>query len=203
MCLISCNTFQKHLLSQKEILIFWPQKWIFEISEAIFDSFWHPNMRKRHGEATLKVSKKNLRPSIKNRLDTFVPNVLGINLIPFSWSYDQNWLRETLKIEKKAKNLAKWAFWNNRFLMLTKIILIRKLSLRATKSIYEAKTQVGLDERGQEGEKRVFFYIWTILKRPNGFWKLSKQLEIAETFLYKIRKCGQLLLTFRQQKMSL
>ena len=58
MCLTSCNTFQKHLLSQKENLIFWPQKWIFEISEAIFDSFWHPNMRKRHCKATLKVSKK-------------------------------------------------------------------------------------------------------------------------------------------------
>ena len=57
MCLTSCNTFQKHLLSQKENLIFWPQKWIFEISEAIFDSFWHPNMRKRHCKATLKVSK--------------------------------------------------------------------------------------------------------------------------------------------------
>ena len=118
MCLTSCNTFQKHLLSQKENLIFWPQKWIFEISEAIFDSFWHPNMRKRHGKATLKVSKKILRPSIKNRLDTFVPNVLGINLIPFSWSYDQNWLRETLKTEKKAKTLAKWAFWNNRLQVL-------------------------------------------------------------------------------------
>ena len=25
--------------------------------------------------------------------------------------------------------------------------------------IYEAKTQVGLDETGHEGEKRVFFYI--------------------------------------------
>ena len=105
MCLTSCNTFQKHLLSQKENLIFWPQKWIFEISEAIFDSFWHPNMRKRHCKATLKVSKKILRPSIKNRLDTFVPNVLGINLIPFSWSYDQNWLRETLKTEKRQKLL--------------------------------------------------------------------------------------------------
>ena len=58
MCLISCNTFQKHLLSQKENLIFWLQKWIFEISESIFDSFWHPKMRKRHGKATLKVSKK-------------------------------------------------------------------------------------------------------------------------------------------------
>ena len=120
MCLTRCNTFQKHLLSQRENLIFWPQKWIFEISEAIFDSFWHPNMRKRHGKATLKVSKKNLRPSIKNRLDTFVPNVLGINLIPFSWSYDQNWLRETLKTEKKAKTPPKWAFWNNRLQMLTK-----------------------------------------------------------------------------------
>ena len=119
MCLTSCNTFQKHLLSQKENLIFWPQKWIFEISEAIFDSFWHPNMRKRHCKATLKVSKNFLRPSIKNRLDTFVPNVLGINLIPFSWSYDQNWLRETLKTEKKAKTPAKWAFWNNRLQMLT------------------------------------------------------------------------------------
>ena len=103
MCLTGCNTFQKHLLSQKENLIFWPQKWIFEISEAVFDSFWHPNMRKRHCKATLKVSKKNLRPSIKNQLDPFVPNVLGINLIPFSWSYDQNWLRETLKTEKKQK----------------------------------------------------------------------------------------------------
>ena len=122
MCLISCNTFQKHLLSQKENLIFRPQKWIFEISEAIFDSFWHPNMRKRHGKATLKVSKKILRPSIKNRLDTFVPNVLGINLIPFSWSYDQNWLRETLKTEKKAKMPAKWTFWNNRLHLLTKIL---------------------------------------------------------------------------------
>ena len=58
MCLTSCNTFQKHLLSQKENLIFWPQKWIFEISEAIFDSFWHPSMRKWHCKATLKVSKK-------------------------------------------------------------------------------------------------------------------------------------------------
>ena len=116
MCLISCNTFQKHLLSQKENLIFWPQKWIFEISGAIFDSFWHPNMRKRHCKATLKVSKKILRPSIKNRLDTFVPNVLGINLIPFSWSYDQNWLRETLKTEKKAKTPAKWTFWNIGFI---------------------------------------------------------------------------------------
>ena len=58
MCLISCNTFQKHLLRKKENLIFWLQKWIFEISESIFDSFWHPKMRKRHGKATLKVSKK-------------------------------------------------------------------------------------------------------------------------------------------------
>ena len=123
MCLISCNIFQKHLLSQKENLIFWPQKWIFEISEAIFDSFWHPNMRKRHCKATLKVSKKILRPSIKNRLDTFVPNVPRINLIPFSWSYDQNWLRETLKTEKKAKTPAKWAFWNNRLHLLTKIFM--------------------------------------------------------------------------------
>ena len=119
MCLTSCNTFQKHLLSQKENLIFWPQKWIFEISEAIFDSFWHPNMRKRHCKATLKVSKKILRPSIKNRLDTFVPNVLGINLIPFSWSYDQNWLRETLKTEKTAKTPARSTFWNNRPHLLT------------------------------------------------------------------------------------
>ena len=122
MCLTSCNTFQKHLLSQKENLIFWPQKWIFEISESIFDSFWHPKMRKRHGKATLKVSKKILRPSIKNRLDTFVPNVPRINLIPFSWSYDQNWLRETLKTEKKAKTPARSTFWNNRLHLLTKIL---------------------------------------------------------------------------------
>ena len=120
MCLISCNIFQKHLLSQKENLIFWPQKWIFEISEAVFDSFWHPSMRKWHCKATLKVSKKILRPSIKNRLDTFVPNVLGINLIPFSWSYDQNWLRETLKTEKKAKTPPRSTFWNNRLQVLTK-----------------------------------------------------------------------------------
>ena len=117
MCLISCNTFQKHLLSQRENLIFWPQKWIFEISEAVFDSFWHPSMRKWHCKATLKVSKKILRPSIKNRLDTFVANVLEINLIPFSWSYDQNWLRETLKTEKKAKTPARSTFWNNRLQM--------------------------------------------------------------------------------------
>ena len=120
MCLISCNIFQKHLLSQKENLIFWPQKWIFEISEAVFDSFWHPSMRKWHCKATLKVSKKILRPSIKNRLDTFVPNVPRINLIPFSWSYDQNWLRETLKTEKKAKTPARSTFWNNRLQVLTK-----------------------------------------------------------------------------------
>ena len=120
MCLTSCNTFQKHLLSQKENLIFWPQKWIFEISEAVFDSFWHPSMRKWHCKATLKVSKKILRPSIKNRLDTFVPNVLGINLIPFSWSYDQNWLRETLKTEKRAKTPPRVPFWNNRLHLLTK-----------------------------------------------------------------------------------
>ena len=120
MCLTSCNTFQKHLLSQKENLILWPKKWIFEISEAVFDSFWHPSMRKWHCKATLKVSKKILRPSIKNRLDTFVPNVPRINLIPFSWSYDQNWLRETLKTEKKAKTPPRWAFWNNRLHLLTK-----------------------------------------------------------------------------------
>ena len=101
MCLTSCNTFQNHLLSQKENLIFWPQKWIFEISEAIFDSFWHPNMRKRHSTATSKVSKKLLRPSIENRLGTFLHNVLAISLIPLTWSYDQNWHRETLKTEKK------------------------------------------------------------------------------------------------------
>ena len=136
MCLTSCNTFQKHLLSQKENLIFWPQKWIFEISEAIFDSFWHPNMRKRHGKATLKVSKKILRPSIKNRLDTFVPNVLGINLIPFSWSYDQNWLRETLKTEKKAKTPPRSTFWNNRLQMLTKFFHQNKHTKLSKKHIY-------------------------------------------------------------------
>ena len=103
MCLTSCNAFQNHLLSQKENLIFWPQKWIFEISEAIFDSFWHPNMRKRHSTATLKVSKKILRPSIKNRLDTIVQNVLGINLIPLTWSYDQNWKSERSKPKKRQK----------------------------------------------------------------------------------------------------
>ena len=137
MCLISCNTFQKHLLSQKENLIFWPQKWIFEISEAIFDSFWHPNMRKRHCKATLKVSKKILRPSIKNRLDTFVPNVLGINLIPFSWSYDQNWLRETLKTEKKAKTPAKWAFWNNRLHKLIEYPLLSRYSFQTFRLRHE------------------------------------------------------------------
>ena len=120
MCLTSCNTFQKHLLSQKENLIFWPKKWIFEISEAVFDSFWQPSMRKWHCKATLKVSKNILRPSIKNRLDTFVPNVPRINLIPFSWSYDQNWLRETLKTEKKAKTPPRWTFWNNRLHLSTK-----------------------------------------------------------------------------------
>ena len=40
MCLTSCNTFQKHLLSQKENLIFWLQKWIFEISEVGFQPFF-------------------------------------------------------------------------------------------------------------------------------------------------------------------
>ena len=126
MCLTSCNAFQKHLLSQKENLIFWPQKWIFEISEAIFDSFWHPNMRKRHSMATLKVSKKCLRPPIKNRLGMFVQNVLGINLIPLTWSYDQNWQSERSKLKKKAKTPAKWAFWNNRLHVLTKISFLKR-----------------------------------------------------------------------------
>ena len=36
----------------------------------------------------------------------------------------------------------------------------------------EAKSQVGLEERGHDIEKVTFFYIWTILKRPDGFWKL-------------------------------
>ena len=103
MCLTSCNTFQKHLLSQKENLIFWPKKWIFEISEVVFDSFWHRSLKKQHCTATSKVSKKFLRPLIKNRLDTFVQNVLGINLIPLSWSYDQNWLRERSRLKKKQK----------------------------------------------------------------------------------------------------
>ena len=40
MCLISSNTFQKHSLSQKENLIFRPQKWIFEISEVGFQPFF-------------------------------------------------------------------------------------------------------------------------------------------------------------------
>ena len=119
MCLTNCNTFQKHLLSQKENLIFWLKKWIFEISEVIFDSFWHPNFEKRPSRASLKVSKKIFRPLIKNRLDTFVQNDLGINLIPLTWSYDQNWHRETLKTEKTAKTPAKWPFWNNRLQMLT------------------------------------------------------------------------------------
>ena len=70
-----------------------------------------------------RSQKKILRPSIKNRLDTFVPNVLGINLIPFSWSYDQNWLRETLKTEKKAKTPARSTFWNNRLHVLTKNVI--------------------------------------------------------------------------------
>ena len=38
--------------------------------------------------------------------------------------------------------------------------------------LYEAKTQVGLGERGTATRKVMFFYIWTILKRPDGFWKL-------------------------------
>ena len=38
--------------------------------------------------------------------------------------------------------------------------------------IYEAKTQVGLDETGHASKKVIFFYIWTISKRPDGFWKL-------------------------------
>ena len=158
MCLISCNTFQKHLLSQKENLIFWPQKWIFEISEAIFDSFWHPNMRKRHGKATLKVSKNFLRPSIKNRLDTFVPNVLGINLIPFSWSYDQNWLRETLKTEKKAKMPAKWTFWNNRLHLLTsRSTFISPKSLVRVKMVITHSQKVLLNIG-----KKHFHQIWWI-----------------------------------------
>ena len=68
-----------------------------------------------------RSQKKILRPSIKNRLDTFVPNVPRINLIPFSWSYDQNWLRETLKTEKKTKTPARSTFWNNMLQVLTKI----------------------------------------------------------------------------------
>ena len=120
MCLTNCNTFQKHLLRQKENLIFWLKKWIFEISEVIFDSFWHPNFEKRPSRASLKVSKKIFRPLIKNRLDTFVQNDLGINLIPLTWSYDQNWHRETLKTEKKAKTPPRVPFWNNRLHVLTK-----------------------------------------------------------------------------------
>ena len=124
MCLTNCNTFQKHLLRQKENLIFWLKKWIFEISEVIFDSFWHPNFEKRPSGASLKVSKKIFRPLIKNRLDGFVQNDLGINLIPLTWSYDQNWHRETLKTEKKAKTPPRVPFWNNRLHMLTKSIVL-------------------------------------------------------------------------------
>ena len=121
MCLTSWNAFQKHLLSQEKNLIFWPQKWIFEISEVIFDSFWHPTLRKQHSTATSKVAKKFLRPPIKNRLGMFVANVLGINLIPLTWSYDQNWQNGTLKTEKKAKTSSRVPFWNNRLHLLTKI----------------------------------------------------------------------------------
>ena len=38
--------------------------------------------------------------------------------------------------------------------------------------VNEAKTQVDLGETGHAAGKVVFFYIWTILKRPDGFWKL-------------------------------
>ena len=61
-------------------------------------------------------------PKCPAAIDTFVPNVLGINLIPFSWSYDQNWLRETLKTEKKAKTPPRSTFWNNRLHVLTKTL---------------------------------------------------------------------------------
>ena len=84
-------------------MIFWLKKWTFEISEVIFDSFWHPNFEKRPSRASLKVSKKIFRPLIENRLDAFVQNDLRINLILLTWSYDQNWHRETLKTEKKQK----------------------------------------------------------------------------------------------------
>ena len=130
MCLTSCNTFQKHLLSQKENLIFWPQKWIFEISEAIFDSFWHPNMRKRHCKATLKVSKK---------IWDLQSKIVSIRLFQMFWGLIWYHSRgHTTKIDfgkrsrlkKKAKTPAKWTFWNNRLHLLTKIFL----SLKSTKS---------------------------------------------------------------------
>ena len=38
--------------------------------------------------------------------------------------------------------------------------------------IYEAESQVGLDESGNVTPKMLFLYIRKILKRPRGFWKL-------------------------------
>ena len=56
--------------------------------------------------------------------------------------------------------------------------------------VYETKTQVGLDETRHTAGKVTRWFLETV-----------KKLEIAETFLYKLRKSGQLFLTFRQQKM--
>ena len=56
--------------------------------------------------------------------------------------------------------------------------------------IFEAKSQVDKYETGSVSPKVLFLNIRSILKRPDGFWKLEKQLKIAKTFLYKIQKYG-------------
>ena len=68
-----------------------------------------------------------------------------------------------------------WSHWNITFIWKspkTGILSLLPFTNLTSCLIYEAKTQVGLGERGNATGKVVIFYIWTILKRPDNFWKL-------------------------------
>ena len=109
MCLISCNTFQKHLLSQKENLIFWPQKWIFEISEVGFQPFFSFVLSAKvafavwHNFKNVKITLLNVIDNLQYIPETFIDSKKKI------WFFDlKNGFLKFLKLFLTHFDIQTW-----------------------------------------------------------------------------------------------
>ena len=113
MCLISCNTFQKHLLSQKENLIFWPQKWIFEISEVGFQPFFSFVLSTKvafavcHNFKNVKITLLNVFDKLQYIPETFIESKRKFDFLTskmdFRNFWSHFWLILTSKHEKTTR----------------------------------------------------------------------------------------------------